>query len=278
MTVPRSPEELTRLADLVRQDVLRIAALPEGTHLGSSLSCVDILVALHFAVLRNWDDREAAARDRFVLSKGHASAALYATLAAAGLLSRPELVTYGQPGSRLAGHPLRSVPGVEFATGSLGHGLPLGLGLAIAAQRDGTGARCFVLLGDGELQEGSNWEAAMAAAHYGADNLVAVVDRNGLQITGTTEDTIALEPLGERWRAFGWEVRELDGHHPAALVEGLDGPPEEPGRPVVVIARTVKGYGVPFLENRAKSHYVKLSPELLRRAQAALHARQAARR
>lgn len=234
------------------------------------MSSTDILTVLYFAVLRvrpedpGWPDR-----DHFILSKGHASAALYATLAARGYFPLEELSTYGRPGSRLAGHPLRGVPGVEFPTGSLGHGLPLAVGSALAARMDGRPSRAFVLLGDGELQEGSVWEAAMSAAHFGLDNLVAIVDRNGMQITGPTEQCMRLEPLADRWRSFGWAVAEVDGHDLKALVRTLTSVPLEVGSPTVCIAHTIKGRGVKFMEGRKKSHYATLTPELLRRA---LHA------
>ncbi|NUS12505.1 MAG: transketolase, partial [Streptomyces sp.] len=226
------------------------------------------------AVLRHRpDDPQWPDRDWFVLSKGHASAALYAVLSGHGYFPPEECATYGQRGGRLAGHPLRRLPGVEFPTGSLGHGLALASGVALAAARTGRATRVFVLLGDGELQEGSNWEAIMSAAQFGLDNLTAVVDRNGWQISGRTEESVALEPLDERWRSFGWSVADADGHDLGALRTVLTAPPPVRGRPTVVIARTVKGRGVPVFENRKKSHYVRLSPRLYERAAAGLRAR-----
>jgi transketolase len=206
------------------------------------------------------------------MSKGHATAGLYAVLAEHGFIDREECATYARPGSRLAGHPSPAVPGVEFGTGSLGHGLSLGAGVALGLQRTGHPGRVFVLLGDGELQEGSIWEAAMAAAHLGLGRLTAVVDRNGLQITGRTEDCMALEPLADRWAAFGWRVSEVDGHDLAALDDALQ--PAQENRPTVIVARTVKGAGVPIFENRKKSHHVTLSPAVRDRALAGLHARE----
>lgn len=208
-------------------------------------------------------------RDRFILSKGHASAALYAVLAEHGYFPVPECMTYGMPGSRLAGHPLKRLPGVEFHTGSLGHGLSLAIGLAIGAKRTGAPWRVFTLLGDGELQEGSNWEAIMSAPRFGLDNLVAIIDRNGWQITGRTEECVPLEPLAARWQSFGWICEEADGHDLADLRRVLSAPGGAE-RPRVVIAHTVKGRGVPIFENRKKSHYVKLSPQLHARALAGL--------
>jgi transketolase len=259
--------ELRDRAFAVREHVLGMGASPEGAHVGGGLSAADIMVALFFGVLRlRPEEPRWEGRDHFILSKGHASAVLYACLAERGFIGRDELATYSRAGSRLAGHPLRKVPGVEFPTGSLGHGLSLGIGLALAAKRDGRGNRVFVLMGDGELQEGSVWEAVMAASHHRLDNLVAVVDRNRLQISGGTEERMGLEPLEDRWRSFGWEARTLDGHDLGALLEAFGGAPFRPGAPSVVIARTLKGKGVRFLEGRKKSHYVNFTPELLSRA------------
>jgi transketolase len=263
---------LRRRALAVRDHVLSMAGGPIGTHLGGSLSAADILVALYFHALRvRPQDPGWADRDYFLLSKGHASAVLYATLAERGFLPAAELAGYGSTGGRLFSHPTTAVPGVEFATGSLGHGLSLAVGLALAARRGGRPNRAFVLLGDGELQEGSIWEAAMSAAHFGLDNLTAVVDRNGLQINGRTENRMRLEPLADRWRSFGWAAQEVDGHDMAALVRHLDRLPAEPGRPGVLIADTVKARGIGFLENRKQSHYAVLGRSAYRRAHAALH-------
>jgi transketolase len=211
-------------------------------------------------------------RDVCVLSKGHGALALYAALAERGFLPVGELARYGQPGSRLLGHPVRAVPGVEMPTGSLGHGLALGLGFAMAARLAGSGRRTFVITGDGELQEGSCWETAGCAAALRADGLVAIVDRNGLQLTGHTEDICPLEPLADRWRAFGWAVREVDGHDQGALAHALGSAPWEPGRPSVVLARTEKGHGVPFIAGRPVSHYATLGERQHARTRAALTA------
>ncbi|HEX5120933.1 MAG TPA: transketolase [Pseudonocardiaceae bacterium] len=267
-------EDLAARAYRVRERILAMGSGPEGAHLGGGLSATDLLIVLYGHVLRvrpdqpDWPDR-----DWFVLSKGHAAAALYAVLAEFGFFPIEECDGYARPGSRLAGHPLRTVPGVELPTGSLGHGLSLGCGAAIAARRLGRPSRAVVLLGDGELQEGSVWEAAMTAAGQGLDNLVAIVDRNGWQITGRTEDCVPLEPLADRWRAFGWAVREVDGHDIAALMSTFDSLPAAAGRPTMVLARTLKGAGVPMLEDRKKSHYVKLTPKLYAKALAGLRNR-----
>ncbi len=266
-------DRLGEVADRVRRRVVDMCAGEEGGHLGGSLSLVDILTALYFAVLRvdpgrpDWPDR-----DVFVLSKGHGALALYAVLAERGFLDPGELDTYGQPGSRLLGHPVRTVPGVELPTGSLGHGLALGLGFAVAGQLAGSARRTVVVTGDGELQEGSCWEAAGCAGALRADRLVAIVDRNGLQLTGRTEDICPLEPLADRWRAFGWSVREVDGHDPVALAAALSTTPWQPGRPSALLARTQKGYGIPFIAGRPACHYVRLDERLQAKTRGALAA------
>jgi transketolase len=242
---------------MIRRHSLRMVHSAKLGHPGGDLSSADILAALYFHVLRidpanpAWPDR-----DRFIMSKGHCSSALYATLAEAGYFPREWLAEYMRPLSRLNGHPDRNkVPGVETNTGALGHGLPVGVGMARGAQIAGATWRTFVLVGDGELQEGSNWEAAMSAAQFKLDRLTVIVDRNRLQQGAGTEETVALETLSDRWRAFGWAVRELDGHDLGALVETLSGLPFEAGRPNFVIARTHKGRGVSFMEDRVEWHH-----------------------
>jgi len=247
------------LAQRIRADVIRMAGSAEGAHVGGSLSCADLIAVLYAELLRPGDS--------FVLSKGHAAPALYSALAQLGRIPVSELDSYAQPGSRLFGHPPYDLPGVEFATGSLGHGLGLSVGLSLAEQLSGGDRHVYALLGDGELQEGSVWEAALLAGHRKLPGLVAAVDRNGLQITGRTEDCVTLEPLDAKFAAFGWQVRTIDGHDLSVLREALW--PSTAG-PVAVIARTVKGRGVPFLEQRVASHYAKLKPALVRRALAAL--------
>jgi transketolase len=246
-----------RLGAEVRRESLRMVHRARLGHPGGDLSAADILVTLYFGILRIDPQRpQAPDRDRFIMSKGHCSGALYTTLALRGFFPISELETYMQPLSRLNGHPNRNeIPGVEANTGPLGHGLPIGVGAALAAKMDNAAWRTFVLTGDGELQEGSNWEAIMAAAHYGLDNLCVIVDRNGIQQGAPTENTIRMEPLAERFRAFGWAVREVAGHDYAALSEAFGTLPEEPGKPTCILARTVKGRGVSFIENRPEWHH-----------------------
>lgn len=203
-------------------------------------------------------------RDRFILSKGHGAAILYAALAEAGFFSPELLDTYCTDGSPLAGHATHhGVPGVELSTGSLGHGLPVGCGMALAAKRDGSPARVFVLLSDGELDEGSNWEAILFAPHHRLDNLIAVVDYNKIQSFGTVSEVLNLEPLAQKWAAFGWEVRETDGHDHKQITEAFSMPAAEAGKPQVVIAHTVKGKGVSYMENSLAWHYQSPNSEQL---------------
>lgn len=258
-------------AQRVREHIVNMCAGPEGGHIGGSLSLVEILVALYFGVMKVDPAKAGAAtRDVLILSKGHGAICLYAVLAERGFFPIDELASYARPGSRLTGHPLTAVPGVEMASGSLGHGLAVAAGFALASRLNRCERRCFVVLGDGELQEGSVWEAAMVGASLGLDRLVAVVDRNRLQITGRTEAIVGLEPLAERWRSFGWVVREVDGHDLASLLDSLDATPSVPGQPTVVIARTVKGCGLPFVEDRRESHYARLGERQHQRSLAAL--------
>jgi transketolase len=254
---PITAAEIARRAQVIRRRDLEMVYRSKLGHLGGEFSATDILATLYLGVLRVDPARpDAPDRDRFVLSKGHGAAALYSTLAEAGFIEIEQLSTFMAPLSLLNGHPDRNkVAGVETNTGPLGHGLPVGVGMAIAARMDRSARRVYVLTGDGELQEGSMWEAAMSAGHFGLDNLVAIVDRNGLQQGDRTESTIALEPLADKWRAFGWAVREVDGHDHAALLELFGGVPFEPGRPNLVIAHTQKGRGVSFMTDRAEWHH-----------------------
>ncbi len=250
-------QEVLAAARRIRRTSLQMVHAAGLGHPGGDLSAADILTVLFLRILRvrpsepHWSDR-----DFFILSKGHSSAALYATLAEVGFIPREALRTYMQPQSMLNGHPDRNkVPGVEANTGPLGHGLPIGVGAALGARIANRPSRVFVLTGDGELQEGSNWEAAMAAAHYRLENLTVVVDRNRLQQGDGTEQTMALEPLADRWRAFGWAVHEVDGHDIDALTEAFTRVPHQPTRPTCVIAHTFKGHGVSFMSDRVEWHH-----------------------
>ncbi|GAB4085415.1 transketolase [Myceligenerans cantabricum] len=254
----------------IRERIIDLCAGPDGGHLGGAMSLTEILAALYLVEMRVDPERpDLPDRDVLVLSKGHGALALYATLAECGFLDDDELDRYGTAESNLLAHPHPETPGVEVATGSLGHGLAIGVGVALGARLAGRDSRCFVILGDGELQEGSVWEAASVAASLGLDNLTAVVDRNGLQITGATEEVQALEPLVDRWQAFGWHGVRTPGHDVDALLEWT-GPEGRSGRPRVIVADTVKGHGVPFIEGNPKSHFAKLSERQARRARLAL--------
>jgi transketolase len=261
-------------ANWIRRQALLMAHRAGQGHPGGDLSAADILASLYFGVMRiDPTVPDAPDRDRFVMSKGHCTGALYSALARAGFFPVEELKTYLQPGSRLNGHPNRTyLPGVETNTGPLGHGLPVAVGVAVAGQIDAADYHVFALTGDGELQEGSMWEAAMFAGHRGLGNLTAIVDRNGLQQGATTEDTNALEPLADKWRAFGWDVEEVDGHDPAALLSVLAVPASLRARPLCVIARTTKGRGVSFMENQAGWHHGVPSDAQLAQAFAELDA------
>jgi transketolase len=262
-TVRSTVAELARKIRVADLDMISGAGLG---HIGGDYSVADVLATLFGAVLNVDPFRpDDPNRDRFILSKGHSAGALYATLAACGFFSQGELATFARPLSPLNGHPNRTkVPGVETNTGPLGHGFPVAVGCALAANLTGSDSRTFVVLGDGELQEGSNWEAAMTAAHYGLGRLTAIVDRNGLQQGARTEDTKQLEPLPDKWRSFGWAVKVVDGHDHTALYTALR--PAGTERPVCVIAKTVKGKGVSFMEDRVEWHHKVPSDEQARTA------------
>ncbi|WP_124061672.1 transketolase [Gordonibacter sp. Marseille-P4307] len=253
--------DLNQLQEASRQmriSILRSVAEAGSGHPGGSLSCTDILSALYFGGVLNHDplDPELESRDRFILSKGHAAPALYAALAHTGYFPVEELLTLRKLGTRLQGHPdCRLLPGVEVSTGSLGQGLSIAAGMAAGLKLDGTDQTVFTLLGDGECQEGQVWEAAMFAAHRGLDNLVAVVDRNGLQIDGATEDVCDPGDVALKFSAFGWNAVEVDGHDIEAVLDALQAAKaDRSGKPSVIVAHTVKGKGVSFMENQAGWH------------------------
>jgi transketolase len=264
------------LALAIRRDVVRMVHRARSSHAGSALSIADILAVLYDGVLRvdpvapEWPDR-----DRFVLSKGHACVALYAALAARGFFPSDQLDTFYRDGSKLFGHVShKDVAGVEVSTGSLGHGLSIATGMALAAKRDGRTNRVFALLSDGECDEGSTWEAALFSGHHRLDNLVAIVDYNKIQSLGRVDDVIRLEPLAEKWRSFGWAAQEVDGHDVDALTAAMGALPIEPGRPCCLVAHTIKGKGVSFMEDRLLWHYRSPDDAELARALAELDATQ----
>ena len=248
--------ELERKANLIRSHVIRMTRSAGSGHPGGSLSSTDIISALFFKVMNhrssdpNWEDR-----DRFVLSKGHAAPAYYAALAESGYFSIDELSTLRKLNSRLQGHPSKNkLPGVEMSTGSLGQGLSVANGMALAAKLDRKTHRIYCICGDGEMQSGQIWEAAMLGAHFELDNVTAFVDRNMLQIDGPTEKIMSIEPLADKWKAFGWHVIEIDGHDMRQILDACDRAKETRGKPTMVIAHTVKGKGVSFMENALSFH------------------------
>lgn len=248
--------ELKRMANLIRQDIIQMLVASKSGHPGGSLSAADILAALYFQEMRiKPEDPHWPERDRFVLCKGHAAPVLYAALAEKGYFPKEELAGLRQTGRILQGHPdMKKVPGVDMSTGSLGQGLSIANGLALAGKLDNKDYRVYALLGDGEIAEGQVWEAAMAAAHYKLDNLTAILDFNGLQIDGPTDKVMSSAPLPEKWRAFGWHTVEIDGNDIEEILQGLAVAKEVKGKPTMIIARTVKGQGVSFMENQAGWH------------------------
>lgn len=252
-----STPELQRKSIEYRQTILTMIKRSGTGHTGGSLSCVDILNVLYNRVMNISPENFASPyRDHYIHSKGHSVEALYAVLADRGFFPAKQLETFSRYQSHLVGHPTRKVPGIEQNTGALGHGLSVAVGLALAAKIDGrTTDRVFTLLGDGELAEGSSWEASLSAAHYKLDNLVVIIDRNGLQITGQTEAVMSLESLPEKFRAFGYAVKTANGNNVAELVQMFESLPFETGKPNLVLAHTTKGCGISFIENQVKWHH-----------------------
>lgn len=256
-----------QFAKNVRELALKMVMRAKASHIGSALSIADIVAVLYSDVLRvDPAQPDMSSRDRFILSKGHACVAVYAALAEKGFFPAAELETYGQDHSNLMNHISHKVRGVEFSAGALGHGLPFGVGKALAAKRLKADWRVFVLLSDGELDEGSNWEAMMFASHHQLDNLVAIIDYNKLQSLTTIANTLGLEPLVDKFIAFGWSVRDVDGHNHEQIKHALQEAPWTPNKPSVLIAHTIKGKGVSFMENRVEWHYRNPSPEQLSQA------------
>lgn len=260
--------DLQHIALNVRKNVLRQIKAGKMGHVGGALSIAEILTALYFKVMRvdpknpGWQGR-----DRFVLSAGHKCLALYAVLAQRGFFDETVLDTYGSLGSKLPGHPdMHKLPGVESNTGALGHGLSIAGGMAMGLRMEGLDSKVYVIMGDGELAEGSNWEAASASSHHGLDNLLVFVDRNTLQISGRTVDVMSYEPLDQRWRSFGWSTRVIDGHDIGQIVSAASDFPFENGKPSVAIANTVKSKGLSFAEDRVEFHYWKAKEEEIAQA------------
>lgn len=268
--------EITALkvkAAQIRMDLLRMIHHAKTGHTGGSLSNTDILTALYYRVM-NIDpaNPKLPERDRFIASKGHSVESLWCILADLGFFPKQELDTFSQFGTRLIGHPNNKVPGIEMNTGALGHGLAISVGMALASKRDNERYRVFCLMGDGEQAEGSVWEAAMAGAHYKLDNLIAIIDRNRLQISGSTEDVMGLEPLEEKWASFGWHVVSINGNDMEQLLEAFEAVPFVNDKPTLIMANTVKGKGVSFAENAAHWHHRVPNDEELKQALAELSA------
>ena len=249
-------KSLEERAKIIRRYVIKMLAKAGSGHPGGSLSAVDLLVVLFYNKMRHnpqqpkWQDR-----DRFILSKGHGCPALYAILADMGYFSVDKLETLRQFGSILQGHPcMKTTPGIEISSGSLGQGLSVGLGIALAAKLDKKDYRTYVMLGDGEIEEGQIWEAAMAASHYKAENLCAILDQNELQIDGFIHDVMSSHPIPAKWRSFGWHVIEINGHNYKAIIDAYNEAEKIKGRPTIIVAKTVKGKGVSFMENQVDWH------------------------
>lgn len=259
---------LKKQAKLVRVEILKMLTIAGSGHTGGSLSAADIVTALYFYKMRHKpDDPGWRERDRFVLSKGHAAPLLYAVLAMAGYFDISALKTLRKLGSPLQGHPCsRVLPGVEISTGSLGQGLSVSNGMAMGMKMDNIGSRVYCLLGDGEIQEGQVWEAAMTAAHYKLDNICAIVDLNGLQIDGPVSKVKAIEPVASKWAAFGWNVIDIDGHDMKEILDALDDAETVKGKPSVILAHTIKGKGVSFFEGKVEYHGMAPTPEELEKA------------
>lgn len=267
-----SKDQLAEIARRIRLNIIRQVAAAGSGHPGGSLSATDILTVLYFRHLRHDPKNpEWADRDRFILSKGHATPLLYATLAEAGYFDSSLLDSFRQLGSPLQGHPVRnSVPGIEMSTGALGQGLSIANGVAMGLRLNGSDATVFVMMGDGEVQEGMIWEAAMTASHYQLDNLVGILDLNGIQIDGFTADVMDIEPIADKWRAFGWHVSEIAGHDLSAIDDAIRAAKQVIGKPAIIIAKTVKGKGVSYMENNVKYHGSAPSPALAEQAIAEL--------
>ena len=268
-------KELTLLAEQNRKRLVEVVYRAKAGHIGGDLSCLNVMTALYFDIMKNLNPQEPKAkdRDRFVLSKGHCVEALYVTLEAKGFLQPEVLDTLGQFGSVLSGHPTIEVPGIEVNSGALGHGLSIGTGMAIAAKMDKKAWKTYVLMGDGEQGEGSIYEAAMAANKYHLDNLVAIIDRNHLQISGNTEDVMPIDSIKDRWTAFGWDVTSMNGDDMDSIVKTFHAIDYTNGQPHLIISESTKGRGVSFMEGIAKWHHGVLNEEQCLAAVAEIEAR-----
>jgi transketolase len=255
--------ELQRAALRIRRNILRMIKAGKTGHVGGALSSAEILTSLYFKLMRvDPKNPSWSGRDRFVLSAGHKCLVLYAALAERGFFDKDVLDTYGALDSKLPGHPnMHKLPGVETNTGALGHGLAIAGGMALGLRLDKSDAKVYVVMGDGELAEGSNWEAAAAASMHKLENLIVFVDRNRLQISGPTVDVMSYEPLDERWKSFGWGVRTIDGHDIETIINTVQQAPFEKGKPSVIIADTIKSKGLSFAEGKVSYHYWKANPE-----------------
>ncbi len=260
----KDPKDLARL---IRCQSLKMVEGAKAAHIGSALSIADIVAVLYSEILRYKSDRpDWDGRDRFILSKGHACVAIYSALAEVGFFERNLLDQYGKNASEFMNHISHKVKGVEFSTGSLGHGLSFGVGKAVALKRKSVSAKVYVLLSDGELNEGSNWEATMFAAHHQLDNLVAIIDYNNLQSLTTVEQTLKLEPIGKKFEAFGWDVKQVNGHNLEELTNAFSSIPWYKDKPSVLICETIKGHGVSFMHNKVEWHYRPPNKEQLKAA------------
>jgi transketolase len=253
-------EHLRERARFIRTETVRLITIAKSGHYTSIFSAAEILSVLYYHVMQLRDDPLWPDRDRLIMSKGHVAVGVYPVLADKGFFPKEWLDNYARLGSPLGDHPdMRKVPGVDFSSGSLGHGLSIGVGMALGLKRKQSPGRVFVLLGDGELNEGQNWEAAQAGAHYNLGNLIGIVDRNTMGLDGLTEDTMSIEPLAAKWRAFNWDVHEVDGHSLSALVDVFDNLPDDSERPQMIIAQTIKGKGVKYMESSRLWHLGNLA-------------------
>lgn len=267
--------DLKRHAVQLRKNVLDIIKAGDAGHIGGALSATEMMTALYYKVLKNIDPKNPKRedRDRFIMSAGHKCLIVYAVLAEQGFFSKELFKTYFKLNSKLPGHPdMHKLPGIESNTGSLGHGLPIAVGMSVGLKIDKSSAKVYVIMGDGELGEGTNWEAAAAASHHKADNLVVMIDRNKYQLGGTTNDVMNFEPLAKKWEAFGWSVRSIDGHNLKEIVDTLTDAPFEKGKPSMIISNTLKGKGISFLQDTVGSHYWKVNPEEVAKAEQELNA------